>query len=508
MASTADRVSAVFGRLAQVTPGDGVVCTGAMTMLMKEMGASDKKAAKEAKATLGKTGQATVAELVSGQFGQFLLVDKPQNLAKLEKLEATLAAMTLHHDFDGCEDKKADDEGVGVLAEAAAAEAKAEAEAAKVEADAAAAKAEADAAKAEADAAKAEEEKAASEAKEAADKLAADTAEAEKTAAADAAAAAEAIEAKAKEEADAAATAKAAEVEAKHAADAVEAAEAKAKEDADAAEAKSKEEADAKSAADAAAAEAAEAEVAAAAAVAEEKAASVAKEAEEAAAAAAADAVETKAKEDADAAATAKAAEAEEKCAADAAEAKSKADAEASAAVDAAAAAAAAAAAEVAAPVDDGFEDAVSGMSIKDLKKTIIEAYLTLDGCYEKSDLRHRAVEGLRKQAAEDGAESKGSTPSSPKFKRKRYTVLFEAFPIGFGIHATDEDGHVGVSSVAAGGKAAAANVRKNDVVAFVNYADMEGQTAKEVLTTLKACAKSKKPLAITFEKVVAHDGF
>ena len=501
MASTADRVSAVFGRLAQVTPGDGVVCTGAMTMLMKEMGASDKKAAKEAKATLGKTGQATVAELVSGQFGQFLLVDKPQNLAKLEKLEATLAAMTLHHDFDGCEDKKADDEGVGVLAEAAAAEAKAEADAAKVEADAAAAKAEADAAKAEADAAKAEEEKAASEAKEAADKLAADTAEAEKTAAADAAAAAEAIEAKAKEEADAAATAKAAEVEAKHAADAVEAAEAKAKEDADAAEAKSKEEADAKSAADAAAAEAAEAEVAAAAAVAEEKAASVAKEAEEAAAAAAADAVETKAKEDADAAATAKAAEAEEKCAADAAEAKSKADAEASAAVDAAAA-------EVAAPVDDGFEDAVSGMSIKDLKKTIIEAYLTLDGCYEKSDLRHRAVEGLRKQAAEDGAESKGSTPSSPKFKRKRYTVLFEAFPIGFGIHATDEDGHVGVSSVAAGGKAAAANVRKNDVVAFVNYADMEGQTAKEVLTTLKACAKSKKPLAITFEKVVAHDGF
>ena len=501
MASTADRVSAVFGRLAQVTPGDGVVCTGAMTMLMKEMGASDKKAAKEAKATLGKTGQATVAELVSGQFGQFLLVDKPQNLAKLEKLEATLAAMTLHHDFDGCEDKKADDEGVGVLAEAAAAEAKAEADAAKVEADAAAAKAEADAAKAEADAAKAEEEKAASEAKEAADKLAADTAEAEKTAAADAAAAAEAIEAKAKEEADAAATAKAAEVEAKHAADAVEAAEAKAKEDADAAEAKSKEEADAKSAADAAAAEAAEAEVAAAAAVAEEKAASVAKEAEEAAAAAAAEAVETKAKEDADAAATAKAAEAEEKCAADAAEAKSKADAEASAAVDAAAA-------EVAAPVDDGFEDAVSGMSIKDLKKTIIEAYLTLDGCYEKSDLRHRAVEGLRKQAAENGVESKGSTPSSPKFKRKRYTVLFEAFPIGFGIHATDEDGHVGVSSVAAGGKAAAANVRKNDVVAFVNYADMEGQTAKEVLTTLKACAKSKKPLAITFEKVVAHDGF
>ena len=505
MASTADRVSAVFGRLAQVTPGDGVVCTGAMTMLMKEMGASDKKAAKEAKATLGKTGQATVAELVSGQFGQFLLVDKPQNLAKLEKLEATLAAMTLHHDFDGCEDKKADDEGVGVLAEAAAAEAKAEADAAKVEADAAAAKAEADAAKTEADA-KAEEEKAASEAKEAADKLAADTAEAEKTAAADAAAAAEAIEAKAKEEADAAATAKAAEVEAKHAADAVEAAEAKAKEDADAAEAKSKEEADAKSAADAAAAEAAEAEVAAAAAVAEEKAASEAKEAEEAAAAAA-EAVETKAKENADAAATAKAAEAEEKCAADAAEAKSKADAEASAAVDAAAAAAAAAA-ENAAPVDDGFEDAVSGMSIKDLKKTIIEAYLTLDGCYEKSDLRHRAVEGLRKQAAEDGAESKGSTPSSPKFKRKRYTVLFEAFPIGFGIHATDEDGHVGVSSVAAGGKAAAANVRKNDVVAFVNYADMEGQTAKEVLTTLKACAKSKKPLAITFEKVVAHDGF
>ena len=239
-----------------------------------------------------------------------------------------------------------------------------------------------------------------------------------------------------------------------------------------------------------------------AAAVAEKKAASEAKEAEEAAAAAA-EAVETQAKEDADAAA-----EAEKKCAADAAEAKSKADAEASAAVDAATAAAVAAAAEDAAPVDDGFEDTVSGMSVKDLKQTIIEAYLTLDGCYEKADLRHRAVEGLRKQAAEDGVESKGSTPSSPKFKRKRYTVLFEAFPIGFGIHATDEDGHVGVSSVAVGGKAAAANVRKNDVVAFVNYADMEGRTAKEVLNTLKACAKSKKPLTITFEKVVAHDGF
>lgn len=154
------------------------------------------------------------------------------------------------------------------------------------------------------------------------------------------------------------------------------------------------------------------------------------------------------------------------------------------------------------------------GMSVKELKKTIAEAGLSHADCFEKPDLRARAVEALNAGPTAPGAAAtpckvqpvrekiamelsrRISAPASPQFSRRRYDVIFDAFPLGFGIPTSDPSvGHVQVTSVKDGGKAHQAGVRKHDTISFVNGEDVQVSTSGHILTLLQGAVF---PLTIT----------
>ena len=180
----------------------------------------------------------------------------------------------------------------------------------------------------------------------------------------------------------------------------------------------------------------------------------------------------------------------------------------------------------------------VAGMSVKELKKTITEAGLSHADCFEKPELRRRAVDALEtaNRAAPIDASLPTSLPtSSPAsssksptrgggsggggggggggarekakatFRRRRFDAVFDSSPLGFGLVTSDSSTtDVSVSSVKEGGKAQAAGMRTNDRIVFVNGEDVEQSTTGVILAKLQA---STFPLTITVDTVITVHG-